>query len=79
MSNNIYKLFIYSFIYLLIGASLDKSSTDGEKTLRVHRHCSERQQNHQVGAPLDTHTQTSYHDRTIDVHEKDMHSIILFL
>lgn len=38
-------------LLFLLGASLDKSGADGEKALRVYRHCSERQQNHQVEAP----------------------------
>lgn len=46
VSRNLWKLLL-----CLLGASLDKSSTDGEKALRVYRHCSERQQNHQVAAP----------------------------
>lgn len=40
-----------SLLLFLLGASLDKSSADGEKALRVYRHCSERQQNHQVEGP----------------------------
>lgn len=55
------------FFVCLIGASLDKSSTDGEKTLRIYCHCSERQQKHQVGAPLCTHKHTHMHVKIIQL------------